>query len=425
MSSKVIISESSESIERDLEKCIECGICVQTCEKNNGLSDDCINCGQCILSCPTNALKIRSHVKPVFDCLKNPDNIVIVSVSPGVRVAIGDEFGFEPGAFLEGKLVSSLRSLGFSHVLDTTFSADLTVMEEAHELLKRLEENKNLPMFTSCCPSWVLYMEKYHQEDLKHLSSVKSPVGMQSALLKTYFASKLNLNPEKIIHVALTPCVSKKSEIKRPEITGTDYVITTRELAELLKQEAIDFPSLEESNFDSFMGKGSGSGVIFGNSGGVMESALRCAYYMKFKTEAPENFFELTEVRGTNMMKEANIMFGEKTLRVLALSEISQIERMYPIFSNYDFIEVMTCPSGCIGGAGQPKMNKMMLEAARKKRMASLYQNDANSNIRVAYQNPDIIKVYDEFLESPGSLKSEELLHTTFHEMQTLETIEK
>lgn len=411
---KVYIDSNNASLKRINEKCVDCGICLQTCEKNNGFTDDCIHCGQCILTCPTGALVLKEAYPEVSEYLNNPEYTVIVSTSPSVRVAIGDEFGFEPGSFLEGKMVAALKALGFDYVLDTTFSADLTVMEEASELVKRLQTKQNLPQLTSCCPSWVLYMEKYHANDLHLLSSCKSPIGMQGAMVKHYFSKLKGLDENKLIHVALTPCVSKKSEMKRPEIPGTDFVITTSELAIMLRDKNIDFSSLEDASFDEFLGKGSGGGVIFGASGGVMESALRCAYYFLHQTDAPANFYELQDVRGTIPMKEATVDMGGFSLKVLVINQIANAEKMYDTFQNYDFVEVMTCPGGCIGGAGQPKLNQMKISQAREKRIQSLYQNDSSLSVRSAYQNPDIQKIYQEYLEEPLSEKSEEFLHTTY-----------
>ncbi len=259
---KVIIREDNASLQRISEKCIDCGQCLETCKsKNHLVSEDCINCGQCIMTCPMGALVPKYNYKEVFANICDEEKITVVSISPAVRVAIGDEFGFAPGEFLERKLVGVLKNLGFDYVLDTTFGADLTIMEEATELVNRIKRNENLPMFTSCCPSWVFYMEKYHPEDLNHLSTCKSPIGMQGAIIKSYFAKMKNLNPFDIVTVSLAPCVSKKSEIKND--SNNDYVITTSELAMLIREQEIDFKMCEEKEFDSLLGKGSGAGVIF------------------------------------------------------------------------------------------------------------------------------------------------------------------
>lgn len=411
---KVYVDEKNESLARHDDLCIDCGICVQTCEKNNGFKNDCINCGQCILSCPTGALVVKSQLEQLKTYLKNPEYTVIVSTSPSVRVSIGDEFGYEPGSFLEGKVVRVLKDLGFDYVFDTTFGADLTVMEEATELVKRLTKKEHLPQLTSCCPSWVLYMEKYHPEDLDLISSCKSPISMQGAVIKNYFATLNSINPEKIINVALTPCVSKKSEIKRPGLEGMDFVVTVSELAGWIRDENIEFSTLEDASYDEFLGKGSGGGVIFGASGGVMESALRCAYYLLHKTDAPANFYQLTDIRGSIPMKEATVDLGGIKVNVLVINEISNAEKMYRNFKNYDFVEVMTCPGGCIGGAGLSKLARNAMEQAREKRIQNLYQNDKDLQIRNAYQNPDIEKIYSDFLQSPGSEVSEQFLHTSY-----------
>jgi len=411
---RVYIDPMNPSLARIEEKCVDCGICIQTCQKNNGITKDCISCGQCILSCPTGALIVKKSYDQLWKYLDDPKSIVVVSTSPSVRVAIGEEFGFEAGTFLEGKMVAALKKLGFSYVFDTTFGADLTVMEEASELIYRLQHRINLPMLTSCCPSWVLYMEKYHGADLALLSSCKSPIGMQSAMVKHYFSEKYHFDSKKIIHVALTPCVSKKSEIKRPELSDTDYVITTTELACMIREKGIDFSLLKEEKYDSLLGKGSGGGVIFGASGGVMESALRCAYFLLHQKEAPAHFYQLQEVRGSVPMKEAIVDLGGISARILVINELANVEKVYETLKNYDFVEVMTCPAGCIGGAGQPKMVKMLQDSVRQKRMQGLYQNDQDSNLRLANFNPDIQMVYEDYLDFPRSPKSEELLHTKY-----------
>ena len=416
MDNRVFISENNKSIMRIEERCVNCGQCLRTCEKINNLKSDCINCGQCILTCPMGAIVPKYTYKNVQGFLSDPESIVIVSISPAVRVAIGDEFGYAPGEFLEKKLVGVLKDLGFDYVLDTTFGADLTIMEEATELIKRLENQENLPMMSSCCPSWVTYMEKYHNEDLNLLSSCKSPISMQGKIIQEYFVDKMNLKDKKIINVALTPCVSKKSEISRPELSGMDYVVTTSELAMMIREAGIDFKSVVEKDFDSVLGKGSGAGVIFGTSGGVMEAALRTAYYFLNKKDAPVKFLNFQEIRGEFPIKEAEVDLGITTIKVAVISGVKNLEMIYKNLNKYAFIEVMSCPGGCIGGAGQPLMAISKLDEYRKKRMENLYKNDDILTIRKSYENEDIKEIYNNFLGRPLSEKSETLLHTKYEE---------
>lgn len=414
---KVKIDETNYSLQRINEKCIECGQCLETCQKLNHLSpDDCINCGQCILTCPMGALVPKYNYKEVLANIHDEEKIVVVSVSPAVRVAIGDEFGFEPGEFLEKKLVGVLKEIGFDYVFDTTFGADLTIMEEASELIERIKSNQNLPMYTSCCPSWVLNIEKYHSEDISLLSSCKSPIGMQGAIIKNYFAKLKKLNPEDIVTVSLAPCVSKKSEIKRDQENNNDYVITTSELAMLIREMKIDFKEVKEKEFDSILGRGSGAGVIFGSSGGVMEAALRTAYYLLNGCEAPENLLNLTELRGFVPIKEAEVDLGTAKIKVAVIYGIDQVNKIYSILKNYQFVEIMTCPNGCVGGGGQPILPKQKQTTYIEAREKNLYQNDKNSTKRCSYENEDIKKIYKEYLVEPLSKPSENLLHTKYED---------
>ena len=410
---KVKISEDNESLQRIIEKCIDCGQCLETCKsKNHLVNEDCINCGQCIMTCPMGALVPKYNYKEVLANIHDEEKITIVSISPAVRVAIGDEFGFEPGAFLESKLVGVLKTLGFDYVFDTTFGADLTIMEEATELVKRMKKNENLPMYTSCCPSWVLYMEKYHPEDLNHLSTCKSPIGMQGAVIKNYFASMKNLNPSDIVTISLAPCVSKKSEIKNDE--NNDYVITTSELAMMIREQEIDFKTCKEQAFDSLLGKGSGAGIIFGSSGGVMEAALRTAYFLLNHRNAPEDFFRLEKVRGNLSIKEATIDLGVQTIKVAVLYGIDNVNKMYNALKEYSFVEVMTCGVGCVGGGGQPVLPVQKLASIIDARSKSLYEHDASLDFRNSYENNDIKRLYENALEKPLSKKAEELLHQSY-----------
>ena len=412
---KVKVSEDNPSLQRILEKCIDCGQCLETCKSKNRLAEeDCINCGQCIMTCPMGALVPKYNYKEVLANIHDEEKITVVSISPAVRVAIGDEFGFPAGAFLENKLVGVLKTLGFDYVFDTTYGADLTIMEEATELLSRIKKEENLPMFTSCCPSWVLYMEKYHPEDLSHLSTCKSPIGMQGAIIKNYFAKMKNLNPSDIVTVSLAPCVSKKGEIK--EDCNNDYVITTSELAMMIREQEIDFKACKEEDFDSILGKGSGAGVIFGTSGGVMEAALRTAYFLLNGHDAPEDFLHLESIRGSLSIKEAIIDLGVKTIKVAVLYGIENVNKMYNMLKEYQFIEVMTCPTGCIGGGGQPVLPIPKIASTIDARSKSLYENDAKLSLRNSYENAEIKKLYENCLEKPLSKKAEELLHQRYRD---------
>ena len=420
---RVQISPDNPSIARIEEKCINCGICKNICEnvvgikykKEDVLQPICINCGQCVVNCPTGALVTKYNYKKVLNYLNDTDYIVTVSLAPAVRVALQEEFNQEAGANVTKKIVTALKNLGFDYVFDLTFGADLTIMEEATELVKRLKTKENLPMFTSCCPSWVKYMELYHDDLLNHLSTCKSPIGMQAAVINSYFILYKDIPKDKIINVMVAPCTAKKYEINLDEITDMDYVITTRELAMMLRECEIDFNSLEESEFDELLGGGSGAGDIFGTSGGVMESALRCAYHIVTNEDAPVSFYDLESVRGNTAIKEAKIKMGNYDLKICAVFGMPNLEKVLKDMSKYDFIEVMNCPLGCVGGGGQPLGVISKMTDDRVKRSKGLYNIDSNKKIRVAYKNVDIINLYRAYLHYPGSSKAHKLLHTTFN----------
>lgn len=437
---RIPIEEDNPSIQRIEELCIKCGQCRRVCENDIAVgklysldkTNDipiCINCGQCANVCPTNSiteiydyLKVKKHI---FD----NDKIVIVSTSPSVRVSIGEEFGIEPGEFLEKKLVAALRKLGFNFVLDTNFAADLTIMEEASELINRVVKNENLPQFTSCCPAWVKFIETFYPDMRNHISSAKSPIGMQGPTIKTYFAKENNLDPKKIINVALTPCTAKKFEINRDEMNDSakynniedlrdmDYVVTVRELAKWLKEEGIDFNSLEESEYDKLMGEASGAGIIFGNTGGVMEAATRTAYKFLTGENPTDNKLEFTPVRGMDGIREAEVSIGDKTLKLAIAHGTANakilLDKLRDKSIYYDFIEVMTCRGGCIGGGGQPK-HMPMTDEIRLKRIEGLYKKDREVKIRCSHDNPDIKKVYEDFYGEPLSELAEKMLHTSY-----------
>ena len=389
---RVEVNKDNICLNRIEEKCINCGTCLKTCKSINNFDNDCINCGQCILTCPTGALTPKYDYKEVLNYIHDTEHIVVVFTAPAVRVAIGDAFGFEPGSFLEGKLVSALKVIGFDYVFDTTFGADLTIMEEANELITRVK-NKDLPMFTSCCPSWVLYVQKYHQGIIKNLSTCKSPIAMQGAMIKSYFADMYEIPKEKIISVSLTPCISKKYE--RSLYPDTDFVITTSELILMIQELGIDFKNLKDKEYDKLLGKGSGGGLIFGVSGGVMESILRTAYYMVNKEKAPKDFYEFKAIRGEKNIKDAVVDMGEFYLKIAVVNKVSTINENFDKLLDYDFIEVMACPGGCIGGGGQPLVSIKDLSDIRGSRINSMYQSDASLKVKESYMNPEIRNAYD------------------------------
>lgn len=442
MDIRVPIDCDNPSIERDEEKCVKCGQCREICTSYIGvhgtytLEDTCdravcIHCGQCANVCPVSSIHEKYEYQDVKKAIENPDKIVIFNTSPSVRIALGEEFGMEDGTFVEGKMVSLLRRLGANYVLDTNFSADLTILEEGTELIKRITHNdKPLPQFTSCCPAWVKYVEIYHPDMKEHLSTAKSPIGMQGPTVKTYFAKKMNIDPTKIINVAVTPCTAKKYEIRREEMNDAgkylgiegmrdmDYVITTRELALWAKEENINFAALEDSSFDSLMGEGSGAGVIFGNTGGVMEAALRTAYEIMTGESASRDLLEYIPVRGLDDVKEATVNINGIDINIAVIfgtKNASQfIERMNQGDKQYHFVEVMTCPGGCIGGGGQPKDKKYDGDLLRAKRIAGLYNRDLSMTLRKSHENREIQQLYKEFYKEPLSDIVEDMLHTSY-----------
>lgn len=436
---RVPINKDSLSINRDNEKCILCGNCKSVCQFKQGVYGNynlektndraiCIDCGQCSLVCPTKAIDIKKDYQKVRDILKDKDKIVIFQTSPSIRVSLGEEFDMKPGTMVEQKIVSALKKLGANYVFDTTFGADLTIMEEANELVDRIKNKKTIPMFTSCCPAWVRFVELFYPKYLENLSTCKSPISMQGAIIKTYFASKMNLDPSKIVNVAITPCTAKKAEIKRKEMNSSatfnnnsdlrdmDYIVTVRELAEWLKEEQINFEELPNTVYDSPLARGTGSGIIFGNSGGVMEAAVRTAY--NILTGKDIETLEFNEVRGLESIKEASININGTNLKLAVVSGTENarklIEKMEQEQKSYDFIEVMACPGGCIAGGGQPKVDMMLQQEVKKERTNTLYEEDHHSKLRYSHENPEILKLYEEFLIKPLGIKSKALLHTTY-----------
>lgn len=427
--SKIPISIDNPGIQRINERCVNCGVCRNICTNKVGIcyqnkmegNPACINCGQCILNCPMGAITPKYEYQKVKEEILNPKKVTVALISPAVRVSLGELFNIKPGTNVEKKMVSSLKKLGFNYVFDTTFGADLTVVEEANELLSRIKSNTRLPMFSSCCSSWVKYAEIYHPELLENLSSCKSPISMQNTVIKTYFANKNNIDSSDIVTIAITPCTSKKMEIKRKEISDGDYVLTTNELGIFLKEEGINLNDLEEKEFDTLVGNGSGAGVIFGNSGGVSEAIIRTIYHYITGKDPESNLLNYEQVRGLNSIKEACITIDNTKLNIAVVYGLPNLEKLLNNDINkYHFIEVMNCPGGCIGGGGQPLVPISKQDEINKLRIAGLYSIDTNKNVRCSYQNKEIKKLYDEYLNNPLSSKSYELLHTTYQDKSEL-----
>lgn len=431
----VYVAPDNPAIVKNNDLCTSCGHCYAVCEEANGVAGRekvaCLNCGQCAAACPEQAITPKNDVPLVEAAVNDPEKIVVFSTSPSVRVGLGDAFGRLDGQYVEDKMVAALRALGGDYVLDVTFSADLTIVEEGTELLSRiLDQSGPLPQFTSCCPAWVKYAETFHPEILPNISSAKSPIGMQGALVKTYFAFQNQIDPQNIVHVAVTPCTAKKFEISRPELNAAgaagccpqmrdvDYVITTKELAWWMKKKGVDYDALQPSPFDSLLGKGTGAGVIFGNTGGVMEAALRAAYTLLEKKPAPDTLLDFEPVRGLSGIKSAEVTIAGKTIKTAVAFGTANAEKLIEseAFGSFHFIEVMTCPGGCISGAGQPQGHIIPPpDSLRKKRMRSLYREDERLTRRNSLDNPEVQELYREFLKTPGSELARFLLHTRYH----------
>ena len=444
------VDSSSDSIVRNNNKCILCRRCVGACANvqkvgvigpvmrgfktsiespfNMKLGQmACINCGQCITACPVGALSEKDAIADVWDALADGTKHVVVQPAPAVRAALGEEFGLPIGTSVTGKMAAALRRLGFAKVFDTDFGADLTIMEEANELIDRVTNGGVLPMITSCSPGWIKFCEHYYPEFLPNLSSCKSPHEMTGAMIKTYYAERENLNPRDIVVVSVMPCTAKKFEANRPELghdgmADVDYVLTTRELARMIKEAGIDFANLPDEDFDSLMGESTGAAVIFGATGGVMEAALRTAYEaITGKTLEDVNF---TAVRGMEGIKEATVKIGDLDVNVAVASSTGKASELLDMVKkgekNYTFIEIMGCPGGCVNGGGQPIVSSQIRNWTdiRPLRAKALYDEDASKKLRKSHENPEIKQIYEEYLGKPNGHKSHELLHTTYEKRE-------
>jgi NADP-reducing hydrogenase subunit HndD len=434
---------NNPSLVRDQNKCILCGRCVRVCAERQGAHvysfanrgfdttvvpafdrglDEaaCVLCGQCAAVCPVGAIVERDNTDEVWAALQDPKKHVVVQTAPAIRVALGETLGMAPGSIVTGQMVAALRRLGFDRVFDTDFSADLTILEEGNEFLNRLQNGGTLPMMTSCSPGWVNYMEIFYPDLLDHLSTAKSPQQMFGALVKTYYAEKAGIDPKDIVSVSIMPCTAKKAEAVRPEMKSSgyqdvDYVLTTRELARMISQAGIDFKNISDEEFDAPMGIGTGAAVIFGATGGVMEAALRTVYAVVIGKEMPK--LEFHPVRGLEGIKEAEVDLEGKKVRVAVAHTLSQakllMEKIRTGEANFQFMEVMACPGGCIGGGGQPYAKDPA--TIRKQRMEAIYTADERSKIRQSHLNPAIKALYEEWLGEPLGEKSHHLLHTHYH----------
>lgn len=435
------IDVSTPAIVRDPNKCILCRRCVAVCEKvqevkaigpmGRGMdtviapawgeplnASQCVFCGQCVLVCPVGALYEVDYTEDVWKALEDPDKFVIVQTAPATRVSIGECFGLPPGSVSTGKMVSALRALGFDKVFDTDFAADLTIMEEGSELLARIKEGGALPLITSCSPGWIRYMEEFYPDLSENVSTCKSPQQMFGALAKTYYAEKIGIDPSKMVVVSIMPCTAKKFECERPEMNSSgyqdvDFVLTTRELARMIKEANIDFKNLPDSEYDAPLGISTGAGVIFGATGGVMEAALRTAYELYTGKSLESLDFE--SVRGLGDVKVASVDLDGTKVRVAVAHGLANaktlLDKVKSGEEDFHFIEIMTCPGGCIGGGGQPiPTNKEI----RQKRIEAIYKVDKDMPLRKSHENPAIKEVYETYLGEPLGHKSHELLHTSY-----------
>ena len=441
------LDTSATHMVRDNNKCILCRRCVAVCEKVQGVGviganergfkteissafglglgeTACVSCGQCIAVCPTGALYEKDSIDTVLEAIADPEKHVVVQTAPAVRAALGEEFGYPMGTPVEGKMVAALRRIGFDKVFDTNFSADLTIMEESHEFLDRVQNGGVLPLITSCSPGWIKYCEHYFPEMTENLSSCKSPQQMFGAITKTYYAEKMGIDPKNIVCVSIMPCTAKKFELTRDDqnaagVPDVDVSLTTRELARMIRRVGLNFNRLPEEEFDSPLGSGTGAAVIFGATGGVMEAALRTAVW-KLTGEKDGTPIEFTEVRGVDGIKEATYNVAGMDVNVCVASGLKNakevLNRVKNGEANYHFIEIMGCPGGCVNGGGQPQVPASVRNFTdiRAERAKALYTLDEKNTIRFSHENPDVKELYATYLGEPGSHKAHELLHTTY-----------
>ena len=442
------IDDSSASIVRDNSKCILCRRCVGACENLQGIGvigtnnrgfdtfigcafdmplaeTSCVNCGQCIVACPVGALHEKDSTKEVMAAIEDPTKHVVVQAAPSTRVGLGDCFGMPLGAEVEGKMAAAMRRLGFDAVFDTNFSADLTIVEEANELIERVTKGGVLPMITSCSPGWIKFCEHYYPDQLAHVSSCKSPQQMFGAVAKSYYAELKGIDPKDIVSVSIMPCTAKKFELGRPDQDATgypdvDYALTTRDLGRMITEAGIDFVNLPPEKYDSPLGEYTGAAVIFGATGGVMEAALRTA--VEWITGETLQKLDFVDVRGTKGIKEASYDLNGLTVKVAVASGLANARKVMDMVragtADYTFIEIMACPGGCVNGGGQPHVDSSVRNFAdvRAIRAKSLYDLDANLPLRKSHENPEIIALYENYLGEYGSHKAHHLLHTTYVE---------
>jgi len=441
---RIAVDPMDPAIARNDRKCILCAQCIEVCRESQSvfgyyelpLKGDfvCIHCGQCGLWCPTASITEKSNTLEVRRALEDPNKIVIVQTAPATRVGLGEEFGLAPGTWVQGQQVAALKELGFARVFDTNFTADLTIMEEGSEVIKRIMQsgnNNTLPQITSCCPGWVKFVEYFYPDLIDHLSTCKSPQQMLGTMAKTYYAEVNGIDPERIVSVSIMPCTGKKFEATREElndagrywnkegIKDVDYVLTTRELSLLLKEKRINLNNLPEENYDSLMAEGSGAGLIFGKTGGVMQAAVRSAYFLLTGQDCPPEFFEMRSIHGLEAIKEATIPIpGVGDLNIAVVHGLSNarlvMESIRRGESPYHFIEVMACRGGCISGGGQPRTAVPPSDAVRSQRIETLARVDASLELRESHENPQILELYENFLGQPMGPKAYDLLHTKY-----------
>lgn len=442
-----VLDDSSECIVRDTSKCILCKRCVNVCKKVQGVSaietmkrgfkskigvaldmplikSTCVGCGQCVIHCPVAALSEKTNILELEEVLKEHKKYIVIQTAPATRATIGEEFGQKIGTLMTGKMVAGLRKLGFDKVFDTDFAADVTIMEEATEFIDRLKNNGKLPMITSCSSGWITFAEKFYPEVLDNLSTTKSPMEIMGTILKTYYAETMNIKPEDIYSVALMPCSAKKAEITRKNLLlenglqAVDNVLTVREMANLLKKNNIDISELDEEEFDTPLGEGTGAAHIFGTTGGVMEAALRSVSYLLDGTEIKNVDFK--EVRGFKGIKEAKIEIQGKEYTIAVAQSLKNASLIMDDIKNgkskYSFIEIMTCPGGCINGGGQPIIPESVAAKIdyKKLRAEALYKADKEAKYRKSHENPDVKKLYQKFLIEPNGEIAHKLLHTHY-----------